>query len=532
MDLVEAAASWELAGQAAQIYKLHRFLGSPDTKLPALVADVGAYGRMIGQVIHDVHGRPSVSNPRVWWTRHSTISTFLVLAGLMMITILRSDALGEFTTVDTWTSRHRVIDGAVGLGLVLCGVLYRRYGFWGYKRRYGDDDDTDADAVLLGSTGAAPATSEGNATQELRKVLAELRAATSHRPPNAPIPPGSAEPAGPDVSLGPAGAQDLDALRNFASSTTPQGPISATAFRQSQGRPPLPPPASPPPRYQPYDPQGAASLQEQAARLAEIHSWALSRQAAGPSWCMALWDAVGEMGLGLDETLRALVDSHGHTQRSAPGAGLGVDLATWARQGMGNTPALVRYSDMQLASEAVHLSELRYDNRLHSGLKPAASDVYIKLRSQGATSVRDWLTTQYGDAKSDRRWSDLWHAAVSIDFALAPCRDHAAVLAKLEEDDLLELHLRRLGAWVYERRTHDRVGAQRMLALPAPGSGVNVAPDWLVSEASLCFQGRVPTRRASAVPRHGTRSRRSRTRTRRQLGRRRRTRQRYRGCVF
>jgi hypothetical protein len=55
---------------------------------------------------------------------------------------------------------------------------------------------------------------------------------------------------------------------------------------------------------------------------------------------------------------------------------------------------------------------------------------------------------------------------------------------KLSVDDNMEMLLRRIGSFVYEKRTKDRVGAVNMLAMPAPGTGADVASSWLVGEST------------------------------------------------
>ena len=96
--------------------------------------------------------------------------------------------------------------------------------------------------------------------------------------------------------------------------------------------------------------------------------------------------------------------------------------------------------------------EQRFDLRLPEDLRRAGPDIYRRIRSQGACSVRDWLTTEHGDSRSDHRWSDLWQAAVSVDFALGPCSTRAEAMQKLSTDDNMEMLLRRIGSFVYKVR--------------------------------------------------------------------------------
>jgi len=62
---------------------------------------------------------------------------------------------------------------------------------------------------------------------------------------------------------------------------------------------------------------------------------------------------------------------------------------------------------------------------------------------------------------------------------------NAERLALLATSDLLEIGMRRLASYVFEKRTGDARGASHMLALAAPGSATDIAPTWLVSEATL-----------------------------------------------
>ena len=59
-----------------------------------------------------------------------------------------------------------------------------------------------------------------------------------------------------------------------------------------------------------------------------------------------------------------------------------------------------------------------------------------------------------------------------------------AQLRRLATDDNLEIKLRRLSSYVYETRTGDQVGAASMLAVQPPGAGLDLAPTWLVTDAT------------------------------------------------
>ena len=54
----------------------------------------------------------------------------------------------------------------------------------------------------------------------------------------------------------------------------------------------------------------------------------------------------------------------------------------------------------------------------------------------------------------------------------------------LSSDDELELFLRRLGAFVYEKCMRDTRVAMHMLAVRPPGVDADIAPTWVVGDAT------------------------------------------------
>ncbi|CAK0898424.1 unnamed protein product, partial [Prorocentrum cordatum] len=106
------------------------------------------------------------------------------------------------------------------------------------------------------------------------------------------------------------------------------------------------------------------------------------------------------------------------------------------------------------------------------------------MRGAGAASARDWLSQEVTGQRHTAVWTDLWTAATNVDYLLGGCRTQSELLTRLASDDALELHLRRLASYVYEMRTKDKVGAAAMLAVRPPGSAADLAPTWLVAEAT------------------------------------------------
>ena len=87
--------------------------------------------------------------------------------------------------------------------------------------------------------------------------------------------------------------------------------------------------------------------------------------------------------------------------------------------------------------------------------------------------------------RQGREWIDLWTMAASADFRLGTATSEVERFTLLASDDQLEMSLRHLSAHIYEARTRDRAGAAHMRAVVAPGSSVDVAPGWLVPDATL-----------------------------------------------
>ena len=76
----------------------------------------------------------------------------------------------------------------------------------------------------------------------------------------------------------------------------------------------------------------------------------------------------------------------------------------------------------------------------------------------------------------------------------------------LGTDDGCEITLRRIAAYVHEKRTGDVDAANSMLAVKPAGSAVDIAPHWLVNEASTYSQSEFRRReraRQQAGPKGG-----------------------------
>ncbi len=129
---------------------------------------------------------------------------------------------------------------------------------------------------------------------------------------------------------------------------------------------------------------------------------------------------------------------------------------------------------------------VRWEDQLAPDLLRAAPEIFRSCRFSGPANIRDWLHRHYAGAKDENnpKWTDLWNAATEIDFAVARCSSAAELNQLLVSNDGIEIKLRRMAAEEYRARTGDLVGANQMLAVKAPGVGVDLAPGWLVSEVT------------------------------------------------
>ena len=99
--------------------------------------------------------------------------------------------------------------------------------------------------------------------------------------------------------------------------------------------------------------------------------------------------------------------------------------------------------------------------------------------------MRDWISSFFAaDQRSTQTFQQKFEQAAQIDFKIATCRTHAELMALLSTDDLLEINLRSLAAWLHFKRTGDTDAADSMLAVRAPGSMMDVAPTWLLTSAA------------------------------------------------
>ena len=127
----------------------------------------------------------------------------------------------------------------------------------------------------------------------------------------------------------------------------------------------------------------------------------------------------------------------------------------------------------------------RWSSSLPVDYKRAAAEIYRNLRQQGSSSTREWLVQNHTGYKGGSEWQSLWTMACQVDFELGGVTNDAELQQKLGTSDSLEMNLRHLAAFVYEKRTGDKSGAAEIRAVVAPGSNADIAPGWLVTDATV-----------------------------------------------
>ena len=207
-----------------------------------------------------------------------------------------------------------------------------------------------------------------------------------------------------------------------------------------------------------------------------------------PWWGQRFWRRIAELDAGgqLAPAVRAALQAKGYVGVATTGA---PDVASLrvVFQGL-EASAASGLSLGAMVPGGGHAESSSIDAWAH-GLPPdfrrAAGEIYRNIRGAGVLSVRQWLTENHTGPKTSDAWQHLWAMATSIDFKIGGISSDQELYQLLNTDDNLELALRHLSAHVYEQRTKDYVGGARLRAVAAPGSQVDIAPGWLIGEATL-----------------------------------------------
>ena len=435
---------------------------SADDKLVQLQQNVPLWE----QTVSEVYGRVSVddafSNKMVWWSTPRAVGVVICLIGLVIITVTRG------LDADALTGRTRLQLTALGFTIMLIGGTWFTFGSGGLAVALPeiDDDDSDSEADDLEET--AP-----------------------RHPRGAPAFPGEELPrydglspsAPPFVPQMPRDTSQLDAFRSFGNGGYQSGPFSNTRNSLS---PPAPVPLSGNTLGQQV-PDGDV-LRQQAVHLSSALRGRRASRTADPYWSAHFWHDVDTMNnqAGIHPQLVLLLQREGYVGQgtlTAPSAALdaGLDSFAHTNSAVPERPPLVGLNPAPAQSTIDHG---RWNDRLALDIKRAAPEIYRSIRQEGASTIREYLQQQHASVKGSEKWSDLWSLATSLDFQLGQCMTDNDLFNRLGADDGLEIGLRQIASYVYEKRTKDKVGAQHMLAVAAPGAGRDIAPTWLIGDAS------------------------------------------------
>ena len=473
-DLVPDFRQLDTAEATRHLFEMHEILGAPYTWVPTISRSVAAYENVVIRARRTSLKRESYTWPRRWWTRRRFVSSLLFMLNLIpgVWHLLRD-------TKDL-SGRQKLEPGFVGLAITALAGLWWWLGPIGAYVHTDDlepNPETDVDFTADGvdAQQAAPTVGEPRGQDSelaaLRDEVQRLRQSAAL--PGMPPPPGAPKMQGgkdPIETAGPSGL-GMEAMRNFAQGTTPAGPVTQTGARTET--------------YQPLLTMGA--IHEDVRKILDTWETCVQKSAYDANWLRTFWATVAEQERTrrFPDVLRGLLQQHGYQgplSIAQPKATFSTDLRQLASS-IHDPGSTVGIGGLGAMASAMPDASVRWDVGLNPSMKRAAPETYKLIRSQGAVTVRDWFGQQ--KAENDHRYVDLWTTATTIDYMLAGCHNDAEKIKMLQENDQLELLLRRFASYIYERRTRDTKGAMHMLGQAPPGSLVDIGPDWLIADATL-----------------------------------------------
>ena len=239
--------------------------------------------------------------------------------------------------------------------------------------------------------------------------------------------------------------------------------------------------------YAPFVPNTqTAKTQAQAQRLREALEKSSALQATTPDWPGLFWQGVKNEAelFGLDDEVKRVLMAHGYHGVGTIGAPRTDDLkkalAELEQRGVpqhGAGGALLS-SQGEVSSGMTDPENMSWHLKLPPDLQRAAPELYRNIRAEGVASVRQWVNDQHPamEQRQGAAYQDLFTAATIIDYELAGCQNESSLMHRLATSDTLEIQLRKLGSFIYLRRTKDKAGALRMLGIRAPGTMTDIAP--------------------------------------------------------
>ncbi|CAE7872534.1 unnamed protein product, partial [Symbiodinium necroappetens] len=232
---------------------------------------------------------------------------------------------------------------------------------------------------------------------------------------------------------------------------------------------------------------GQTRMLEQAKKVKELLVLWHGRSALLPAWTKSFWQELGLLEFKeLKEKLEEL---------STAGAVAHSLDAFRAQEG-------IAWGEDEDGPES-------WEAALPPDLKRAGPEIYSSMKASGVRCVRDWVNSMFSvEQRQSARYVDLFNVATLVDFkAREGGSSQSKVLSIIAQDDTCEVALRRLAAWIHERRTGDRDAAQSMLAIKPSSFSTDVAPSWLVAQAASYSQSEHKRReraRAQGSASHGS----------------------------
>ncbi|CAE7309115.1 unnamed protein product [Symbiodinium sp. CCMP2592] len=240
--------------------------------------------------------------------------------------------------------------------------------------------------------------------------------------------------------------------------------------------------------------QGQVRMLEQAKKTKEALVLWHGRSAMLPVWAKSFWQEVGLME-PLEQRLKVLLLSQGYLGRGVGSPPRFRELKEKLDE-LSTAGAVAHSLDAFRAQDGAAWIEEGdegpegWEAALLPDLKRAGPEIYSSMKAAGVRCVRDWVNSMFSvEQRQSAHYVDLFNLASLVDFkAKEGGPSQAKVLSIIAQDDTCEVALRRLAAWIHERRTGDRDAAQSMLAIKPSSFSTDVAPSWLVTEAASYSQ--------------------------------------------
>lgn len=258
--------------------------------------------------------------------------------------------------------------------------------------------------------------------------------------------------------------------------------------------------------------QGQTRMLEQAKKVKELLVLWHGRSALLPAWARSFWQEVGLLE-PLEQRLKALLLSQGYLGRGVGSPPRFKELKEKLEE-LSTAGAVAHSRDAFRAQEGMAWGEDEegpesWEAALPPDLKRAGPEIYSSMKASGVRCVRDWVNSMFSvEQRQTAHYVDLFNLATLVDFkAREGGSSQSKVLSIIAQDDTCEVALRRLAAWIHERRTGDRDAAQSMLAIKPSSFSTDVAPSWLVTEAASFSQSEHKRReraRAQGSASHGS----------------------------